>query len=362
MTAFMLKKPFLESKGVTFVHSVDSNVDLRPYDLVYLHTITRVHETHAQMTNARASRVPTVVRPLYNSRADLDRYVRLGQMPMVRRAYTLLGGYERYQKARSLYYAARNGHIEEGLRQAWMGYQQQQREVIRESFVTPDSPLEMEDIQAELGVTAPAHRVVPNSIEVSDQAEHATSGLFFQRHGLRDFVLCPGRIEPLKNQGGLLRALDGMDVPIVLIGGAHGSHPSFHREVMDLVDSRPNVHYLGFVDRETLYSAFRNAHVVVMPSWTENSGHVALEGGLMGCNVVATNRGYGKWYLREAAWYCDPGDGASIRSAVENALETPRGARALRDRLLTEFSPERTAMLLYQAFQEAIQIHLERRG
>jgi glycosyltransferase involved in cell wall biosynthesis len=357
LTALKLKQPYLEDMGVTFDHSVESDVDLDPYDLVYLTTITRVHETHAQMLNAQASGVPTVTRPLYNSRADLDDYLRRGQTRAIRSAYSILGSFERYQKARTMYYAARNGHIGEGLRQVRRGYHQQQRDVVLGSFMTPDSQMEMDDIQMELGVQSPAHLVVPNSLEVSGEAESADSDLFFKKFGLRDIVLFPGRIEPLKNQVGLIRALSTLDVPVVFVGGVHGSHTSYFAEFQELVEAHSNCHYLGFVDRALLYSALRSAQVVVMPSWTENSGHGALEGGLMGANVVSTNRGYGRWYLRDDAWYCDPGDSASIRSAVESALDAPRGARPLRDRLLREFSPEATAQTLHRAFSLALENH-----
>ena len=41
--------------------------------------------------------------------------------------------------------------------------------------------------------------------------------LFFKKYGLNDFVLCVGRIEDLKNQLSLLKAMCNLDIPVVLI-------------------------------------------------------------------------------------------------------------------------------------------------
>ena len=58
--------------------------------------------------------------------------------------------------------------------------------------------------------------VVPNGAEV--RFADADPGPFAELVGTVGFVLCVGRIEPRKNQLGLLKAMRGTNVPIVILG------------------------------------------------------------------------------------------------------------------------------------------------
>ena len=55
---------------------------------------------------------------------------------------------------------------------------------------------------------------------------------FQERFGLKDFVLCVGRIEDLKNQLGLISAMQGVNIPLVLIGNLNNAHRAYCRKVL----------------------------------------------------------------------------------------------------------------------------------
>jgi glycosyltransferase involved in cell wall biosynthesis len=85
----------------------------------------------------------------------------------------------------------------------------------------------------------------------------------------------------------------------------------------------------------------------------ETTGLVSLEAALSGCAVVTTEMGYAREYLEDMAWYCDPYDLESIRTAVLNALDAPP-QRDLRQRILDRYTWEHTASATAAAYRELV--------
>lgn len=82
--------------------------------------------------------------------------------------------------------------------------------------VLASSKSEARYLRAVFGVDEKRLRVVP--VGVSSRFALADPSLFVGRFGLRDFVLCVGRIEPRKNQLRLVKAMAGLGIPTVFIG------------------------------------------------------------------------------------------------------------------------------------------------
>ena len=166
----------------------------------------------------------------------------------------------------------------------------------------------------ELGVTTPQH-VVPNAVDPAEFAQMTTQA--------RSGVLMVARFEPFKNQLGLIRALRSSEYRLTLVGDAHPEHGSYYarclKEGAGRVTFRSGIRHGPELAR--LYAA---AKVHVLPSYFETTGLVSLEAGVAGCNVVTTSRGFARDYFQDLAWYCDPDDLASIRSAVAEAYAAPR--------------------------------------
>jgi len=101
-----------------------------------------------------------------------------------------------------------------------------------------------------------------------------------------------------------------------------------------------------------LYSAFSAAKVHALPSWFELPGLVSLEAAWFGCNVVGTEFGTLRDYLGNAAFYCNPGDPSSIKTAVMAAYEAPKDP-TLRS-LAGEFTWERTACAIWDNYRETV--------
>jgi tetratricopeptide (TPR) repeat protein len=145
---------------------------------------------------------------------------------------------------------------------------------------------------------------------------------FIKAYGIKDFILCVGRLEHRKNQLGLLKALEDSDLPVVLAAGGF-SYQSDYAAAVKRFKRRGQTLILGRLDDEMLASAYAAAKVHVLPSWYELPGLVSLEAGCHGCNVVVTRNGTAPDYLGDQAFYCDPGDENSILLAVTQAFHSP---------------------------------------
>lgn len=142
--------------------------------------------------------------------------------------------------------------------------------------------------------------------------------LFRRETGLDRIVLCVGRFEARKNQLMTLKALEESDLPLVFVGGGCTVQPEY-RDLCRRFKRRGRTLFLERVPQELLASAYGATSVHVLPSWYELPGIVSLEAALLGCNVVVSDYGTTREYFGEDAFYCDPADPASIRSAIEGA-------------------------------------------
>ena len=110
-------------------------------------------------------------------------------------------------------------------------------------------------------------------------------------------ILAVGRVEPLKGLDILIRAFgeltDRSGVRLVIIGGDESARPEFDRleSIADEVGVREAMTFTGAVEHHLLPNYYRAADVVVMPSFAESFGLVAVEAMACGVPVVASRVG-----------------------------------------------------------------------
>lgn len=165
-------------------------------------------------------------------------------------------------------------------------------------------------------------KIVPNGVD--EEFKYGDPKLFEEKYGIRDFILFVGRIERRKNVLRLIEAFNesGLDTHLVIIGSV------FDREYYLKCKEKAGDRVLFLPplphNSDMLKSAYKAAKVVALPSYYETPGLVALEGGLAGANIVITPEGGTKEYFRDYAWYVDPLDKESIKTALISAFEAPR--------------------------------------
>lgn len=308
-------KEYIEKLGVEVEIDISAApASIKDFDIVHLFNTTRVKETYKYFMNAKKQQKPVAVSTIY---WDFSEYSKIPDSPG------------------SLY-------------KNWLGYQAMRRSVFQGAdILLPNSRLEADLIRRQHGNTAPYH-VVPNGVDPIFARGRPDD--FYRQHGLKDFILCVGRINPRKNQLALARALKGSGLPLILAGPQNDVEylRKCHREYPGLIA-------LSHLEHHELPGLYAAAKVHVLPSWFETPGLASLEAGLSGCGIVTTDRGSALEYFGNLACYCNPGSAASIRSAVTKARSIPDQTRdALKKHIVKNFLWENAALETLSAYEKIL--------
>jgi glycosyltransferase involved in cell wall biosynthesis len=217
--------------------------------------------------------------------------------------------------------------------------------------VVTNSEMESECLSTAFNLPQSLFRAVHNGVDLSF-CQPADPDLFrtqFQIHG--DFVLCVGNIEPRKNQLTLVRAMRGLDLPLVLIGQPRDE--AYFQAVM--AEGGESLRYLGRLDHHSpvLRSAYRACTLFALPSTLETPGLAALEAAAQGAKVAVTGEGSTREYFGYLVTYLDPFDEAQIRQAIATERQRPRGTD-LADHVRGHFLWDRIAHDLARVYGEVL--------
>lgn len=174
------------------------------------------------------------------------------------------------------------------------------------------------------GYGMPADKVSIVHNGVGEEFFHATPSALLARYKIsQPFVLHTGMIGDVKNQLGLIRALKGESVNIVLIGYCAKSQQPYLDAC--LAEGGQRVQYLSELPHgEMIASAYAAAAVVAIPSRHEGMPNAILEGLAADKPVVLTNNHTIDIDLpTDVAVQVGPDDHAGIRRAVMGFLRQP---------------------------------------
>jgi len=198
----------------------------------------------------------------------------------------------------------------------WLGQKRSIHRVLsRVRAVLPNSLSEGARLTAAFPKITRPIRPVVNGVDV-DRFLSAEPDDFY-----RDYVMCVGRIEPLKNQLGFVRALTDLGLPAVVVGNPSGIGTYYD---MCRREAGSNITFVPFLEQQSIARMLKAAKVHVLPSYFETTGLVSLEAGLCGCNIVVTSTGDQVEYFSSIAEFCDPDDVESIVLAVSRSFNAPR--------------------------------------
>ena len=183
-----------------------------------------------------------------------------------------------------------------------------EKETLMKGYQQPESKIEL----------------VPNG--VGEQFFTATSELFLKTFGIsRPVVLHVGNISDQKNQLGLVRALRGKNVEIVLVGASSDLVHPYLEQCISEGDGK--VRYLGVFPHgdPLLTSAYAAASVLAVPSQYEGMSNCVLEALAAGTPVVTTKHHSWDFTADESAVIeVDPASSQEIRDAVSKLLRHPK--------------------------------------
>ncbi len=178
----------------------------------------------------------------------------------------------------------------------------------------------------------------------------AKKDLFIKKYKLENFVLSVGRIEPRKNHLNLIRAMNGIDRKLVIIGDPVSHHQDYYQQCRR--EAGPNVIFLGSLSQnsEELRSAYAACDVFVLPGWCESPGLAALEAGLAGARLLVTSGGTTKEYFRDMVEYLDPSSAADIQKKILDVLEQKK-TDLLKGYIRKRFLWQHTAQQTFNVYQ-----------
>ena len=163
------------------------------------------------------------------------------------------------------------------------------------------------------------------------------------------FILSVGHLEPRKNYDRLIEAFQKIkpDLPpssrLVIIGKkGHHYHSALKRMEQD-----PDITYLNFVSQGLLNHLYKDAALLVFPSFYEGFGFPPLEAGIHGTVSAVSRASSLPEICGNAAAYFDPMSVDSIAGAVLQAMtdeEIRRNLQTNMARRLTEFSWKKNAL------------------
>jgi len=299
----------LRMQGVTVdIKLTNDEIDYKVYHLLHFFNITRPADI---LYHIRKTNLPFVVSTILINYSEYDKYHRRGISGMLFR-YLPADTIE-YLKAISRWVLGRDRLM--SLSYAWKGQKKSIHEIIKKAdLLLPNSRSEYIRLQNIYGCEA-NHIVVPNAVDCN---------LFrFNKHAEKDpkLVICIARIEGIKNQLNLIRALNNTSYHLLIIGAAAPNQPGYYQMCRNEAGS--NVEFIEHIPQQELVAYYQKAKVHVLPSWFETTGLSSLEAAAMGCNIVITDKGDTKEYFGNHAVYCSPSSPESIYAAIEKASSLP---------------------------------------
>lgn len=218
--------------------------------------------------------------------------------------------------------------------------------------VLPNTTEEANLISSSMNISDKKIEVIPNGIDTS--FKNATGDLFFNKFGIRDFILSTGHFGfKRKNLKRLLLAMKNIDSKLVLIGSLF--EDNYSKDCKALIENSDNIIFIDTLkhDDPLLASAYAAAKVFALPSLYETPGLSALEAAICGCNIVITPFGGTKEYFQENTEYVDPLNISTIERCLKKSLNQTNNNN-LSEFILNNFDWDIIAEKTIKAYKKAI--------
>lgn len=227
-------------------------------------------------------------------------------------------------------------------------------------LILPNSKLELEMLYNKLGIPKEKMKVVYNATDI-ELRKKIDNTLFKDKYNISNYILNVANIEPRKNQLNLIKAVQKIDMDLVIVGAVRDEK---YWDKCIAEDKNKKVKYIGVLEHNSdiLLSAYLNAKCFVLPSLLETPGLAAIEAVSSGCkNLVITGIGSAKEYFKEHAVYIDnPNDYKEIEDAILKSFNMNLIDNIYRKELINTFNWKNTAKQTVEAYKMAISMkHIE---
>lgn len=315
-----------------------NEINYKQYDLFHFFNLTRPADI---LYHTKRIKAPYVISPILVDYSEYDKQHRKGLSGFIFRALSTGSG----EYLKTVLRAVKGNDTLKSKKYLWLGHTRSIHAAIKgAAILLPNSESEYRAFEKRYGTATP-YLVVPNGVDESlFQLPPATE---------KDdnLVICAARIEGIKNQLNLIKAINGTRYQLLIIGQPAINQQPYYNQCKKAAAS--NVQFLERISQEKLARYYASAKVHVLPSWFETCGLSSLEAAAMGCNVVITEKGFTRDYFQEEAYYCDPGSPESILMAIDKASQQETNKR-LQEKILHEFTWQRAAQKTLAAYTKVL--------
>ncbi|ATL46243.1 glycosyl transferase family 1 [Chitinophaga caeni] len=341
-------KKYLEKLGVEVHVSTELTPDVSTFDLVHVFNLMRAQESLLQVKNAKEYGKPVALSTIYGLYTDFEKRGRGG---IASKLFKYLGPFQiEYVKTFARTFIGKELHMG-SISTLLRGIYSTMKEIVDNTDIfLPNSESEMSRVISDFNIINPLYQVIPNAVDVNlfdpNKVEVDSQ---FQKY--KDCILSVARIEGRKCQLDLVKAVEGTNYKLVLLGKPGANNLGYYNRVRELASE--NVHFIDHLEHDKLPQFYKLAKVHALISWMETPGLSSIEAGVMGTNIVVTPNGDTYDYFQDYAYYCDPGNISSIRRALDQAFNAPLPLK-LRERILDNYTWEKAAEATYKAYRKIV--------
>ncbi len=237
------------------------------------------------------------------------------------------------------------------------------RSVRRADHVLADSQATKDDLTSLYGVNPGKITVLLSGVNPRFKPVHDPAALIRVRQryeiGGAPFILSVGTVQPRKNYQRLIRAfaaLPDQHFNLVIAGGRGWLQGPIYA-VVDALNMRDRVHFIGFADDADLPVLYSAARCFAFPSLYEGFGLPVLEAMACGAPVVTSNVSSLVEVAGQAALLVDPLSVDDIGAALARLLaDEPLRARLIEEGLsqAAQFTWERAARQLLDIYHSLL--------
>jgi glycosyltransferase involved in cell wall biosynthesis len=314
-------------------------IDYNKYDLFHFFNVTRPADI---LHHAKSSRKQFIISPIYIDYSLYDKHFRGGISGML---FKYLSS-DACEYLKAVMRKIKGNDSLTSFSYLWKGQKASVKEILQKaSMVLPNSSSEYNRLKNSYD-TSFQHLVVPNGIDPK---------LFALKDNVKrdhDLVICVARIEGVKNQLNLIKALNNTRYRLLLIGNPAPNQMGYYEECKRI--AADNVEFIDYLPQHALPCYYQRAGIHILPSFFETTGLSSLEAAAMGCKVIVTDKGDTVEYFGDLAGYCDPCCPESILLAVETA-RTQAYSHKLREKVLSEYTWDNASVSILRAYKKVIE-------
>ena len=219
-TIQMLKtKEYLEKGYDVYIDIWDgkAQINYTDYDLIHFFNIIRPNNI---LPHLKAN-IPYVVSPIYVDYSEYDQSVRGGKAAKVARIF----GKNRSEYLKSMMRWLKNGERPGSIKYILCGHKKAIKKILKStSVVLANSQSELNRLKSDFSFDSESI-IVPNATDLDE----------LKIDSKREGVICVARIEGLKNQLNLIRAIKRTDLHLTIIGKASPNHKAYFKQCLSLI-------------------------------------------------------------------------------------------------------------------------------